>query len=300
MSEHEAVGTYVVTGATAGIGLALMQHLLERGANVIGVARSPERAAVQVDRLRDAFPGRRIAYALADLSVQVQVKEAARQIEETLGHWSIEALDGLVNNAGTFVFWQTLTPEGFETQWAVNHLAPFLLTQELLPLLSRAKDARVVTVSSGSHYGATLNWADIQLLERYHPLRAYRQTKLANVLFTAELNRRLGDGSPVRALAADPGLVNTEIGAKARSRLAHRIWSLRRRGGISPESSASGIADLLFAPAVRESQAIYWKHGKEKDPDPYALNTDHGWRLWEISAQRTGAGLRPISGGAAQ
>lgn len=300
MSEREIVGTYVVTGATAGIGLALVQQLLERGANVIGVARSPERAAAQVERLQAAYPERRIAYVLADLAIQAQVTDAARQIEATLAHWSIGALDGLVNNAGTFVFWQTLTPEGFETQWAVNHLAPFLLTHALLPLLSRAEDARVVTVSSGSHYGATLNWTDIQLLERYHPLRAYKQTKLANVLFTAELNRRLGRGSPVRALAADPGLVNTEIGAKARSRLVRWIWSLRRRRGIVPEESASTIADLLFDPAVRESQAVYWKHGKQKDPDPYALDADNGWRLWEISARMTGADLRLSGGGAVQ
>lgn len=291
MTERETMGTYVVTGATSGIGLALVEQLLARGATVIGVARSPERAATQQERLEAAYPEGRIAYVLADLAIQAEVRDAARQIEATLAAWGTEALDGLVNNAGTFTYWQTLTPEGFETQWAVNHLAPFLLTHELLPLLSRSEDARVITVSSGSHYHTKLKWADIQLLARYNPLRAYKQTKLANVLFTAELNRRLGPEHPVRAVAADPGLVNTDIGAKSKSRLARWIWSLRRRGGISPAESAAGIASLLFDPAVRENPAIYWKHGKPKDPNPYALNEDHAWRLWEISAQMTGCGL---------
>ena len=288
MEEQQNKKTYVVTGATSGIGLAVVEQLLDRGANVIGVGRSPERCSRQMERLAEAYPQAKLAYVLADLALQPEVREAAREIEELLTVWQVEALDGLVNNAGTFAYWQTLTAEGFDTQWAVNHLAPFLLTHELLPLLERSPDARVITVSSASHYRTKLRWNDIQLLERYNPLRAYKQTKLANVLFTAELNRRLGDPSHVRAFAADPGLVNTGIGEKAGSRFAQWIWSLRRRGGISAEQSAAGIVDLLFNPALPGSPHVYWKHGKPKRPNPYALDPDHGWRLWEISARMTG------------
>jgi NAD(P)-dependent dehydrogenase (short-subunit alcohol dehydrogenase family) len=280
--------TYVVTGATSGIGLAIMEQLLDKGAQVIGVARSPERCAFQLARLRAEHAQGRMAYCLADLSIQSEIRGVAQEIGCVLSEWEVDSLDGLVNNAGTFTFWQILTPEGFETQWAVNHLAPFLLTHEMLPLLARSEDARVITVSSGSHYGAKLNWADIQLQERYHPLHAYKQTKLANVLFTAELNRRLGDSSPVCAVAADPGLVNTDIGEKARSRLVQWIWSRRRRHGILPEKAAAGIVGLLFEPTVRETDCIYWKQGRPKRPNAYALDEDHGWRLWEISARMTG------------
>ncbi len=290
MEEQQVKKTYVVTGATSGIGLAVMEQLLDRGANVIGVGRSPDRCSGQLERLSEAYPRARLAYVLADLALQPGVRKAARQIAETLAAWQVEALDGLVNNAGTFAYWQTLTAEGFDTQWAVNHLAPFLLTHELLPLLERSPDARVITVSSASHYGTKLRWEDIQLLERYNPLRAYKQTKLANVLFTAELNRRLGDQSRVRAVAADPGLVNTGIGEKAGSRFARWIWLLRRRGGIPAERSAAGIVDLLSDPALPNSPHVYWKHGKPKRPNPYALDQDHGWRLWEISARMTGTG----------
>jgi len=292
INKKQAEKTYVVTGATSGIGLALVEQLLERGFNVIGIGRSPERCTFQRERLLAKCLAGRVAYSLADLSVQAEIRKVARGIEQIVSEWRVEGLDGLINNAGTFTFWQTLTPEGFETQWAVNHLAPFLLTHELLPLLSRSPDARVITVSSSSHYGAKLNWMDIQLFERYNPLRAYKQTKLANVLFTAELNRRLGPESPVRAIAVDPGLVNTGIGEKAKSRFAQWVWSHRRRRGVQPAQSAAEIMKPLLDPSLRGTPAIYWKHGKPKRPDPYTLDEDYGWRLWEISARMTGVRLR--------
>ncbi|MGM0401713.1 MAG: SDR family NAD(P)-dependent oxidoreductase [Chloroflexota bacterium] len=280
--------TYVVTGTTSGIGLALVEQLLEQGCDVIGVARSPERCAREEKRLRAAYPETRVTYVVADLSIQAEVRKAAREIESVLSRWGVKALDGLVNNAGTFTSRRELTPEGFETQWAVNHLAPFLLTHELLPLLERSSDARVVTVSSESHYRTRLRWKDIQLLEYYNPLRAYKQTKLANVLFTAQLNRRLGPDSSVHAVAADPGVVNTDIGQKTQCRLVRWVWALRRRMGVSPARAAAGIAKLLFDPSLPGTPAIYWKHGKPKRPNPYALNEEHARRLWKISARMTG------------
>lgn len=280
--------TYVVTGTTSGIGLALVEQLLERGCDVIGVARSAERCVREEERLRAVYPETRVTYVVADLSLQAEVRKAAKEIEATLSEWGVKALDGLVNNAGTFTSRRTLTPDGFETQWAVNHLAPFLLTHELLPLLERSSDARVITVSSESHYRTKLHWEGIQLLERYNPLRAYKQTKLANVLFTAELNRRLGPDSSVRAVAADPGVVDTDIGQKTQCRLVRWVWALRRRMGVSPAQAAAGIAKLVFDPSLPDTPAIYWKHGKPKRPNPYALNEEHARRLWEISKRMTG------------
>ncbi len=182
--------TFVLTGATSGIGLAAAHLLAERGAFLIGVGRSAERCSQVEDQLRSAHPQARVEYCVADLSLQAQVRQLAQDIRAKLqGHHS-NSLDGLINNAGTFTYWMTLTPEGFEMQWAVNHLAPFLLTHALLPLLQAAPAARVVTVSSGSHYNTRLKWNDIQLRRGYNCLLAYKQTKLANVLFTAELNRQ--------------------------------------------------------------------------------------------------------------
>jgi NAD(P)-dependent dehydrogenase (short-subunit alcohol dehydrogenase family) len=284
----ENMRTYVVTGATSGIGLAIVEGLLEKEQQVIGVGRSSERCAEQKTRLGDLYPGQKIAYLVADLSLQPEIHALAKNVEDVLNEWGVNGLDGLVNNAGTFTYWQKYTQEGFETQWAVNHLAPFLLTNLLLHLLEKSRDARVVTVSSGSHFGAKLNWEDIQGLGRYNPLKAYKNSKLANVLFTAELNRRLGSGSTIRGLAADPGLVNTGIGEKTDSRIAKQIWIRRRKKGIPPAKSAAGIIQLLVDDELESANNLYWKHGEAKKPNPYALDKDHGWRLWEISAQMTG------------
>jgi NAD(P)-dependent dehydrogenase (short-subunit alcohol dehydrogenase family) len=229
-----------------------------------------------------------MTFIVADLGLQADVRRVAAEAGRWLDEWGQSGLDGLVNNAGTFAFWQTLTAEGFGTQWAVNHLAPFLLTHDLLPRLQAAPAARVVTVSSGSHYGARLDWSDIQLTRRYNPLTAYSQTKLANVLFTAELSRRLGEESNVRALAADPGLVDTDMGMKANSRLANWAWAIRRRGGIPAEQAAAGILTLLLDPDLPRSNEVYWKHGHPKAPDPAGLDEDTGRRLWDLSLQMCG------------
>jgi NAD(P)-dependent dehydrogenase (short-subunit alcohol dehydrogenase family) len=284
----EARGTYVVTGATSGIGRCVAEGLVERGHDLIGVGRSADRCAETRRALESTSGSGRVSICRADLSLQNEVRGLAVEVSQLIDQWGETGLNGLVNNAATFTFWQTLTPEGFEMQWAVNHLAPFLLTHELLPSLKAAPAARVVTMSSGSHYRARLDWDDLQLQRHYNPLRAYGRTKLANVAFTAELNRRLGPGSSIRVFAADPGLVKTDIGAKTNSRLAGWIWALRRRGGIEPEQAAEGVLELLIGESVDVAKGLYWKHGKPKPPSPYALEPSVGRRLWQASSQMCG------------
>ncbi|MEJ2748550.1 MAG: SDR family NAD(P)-dependent oxidoreductase [Anaerolineae bacterium] len=273
--------TIVVTGATSGIGLAAAKQLVQRGAFVIGIGRSAERCARTQEQFQSLAPAARVVYLTADLSLQTAVHQAARQIRHILHQAGTDKLDALINNAGTFTYWLTLTPEGFETQWAVNHLAPFLLTHELLPLLKAAPASRVITVSSGSHYKTRLRWDDIQLRHRYNGLRAYKQTKLANVLFTAEFNRRTN--GTVHAFAADPGLVNTDIGAKSDSFISRWIWNIRRQGGISAAESAQGLVFLVSEPGIQESNEIYWRHGAPKSPSQWALNATAARRLWDLS-----------------
>ena len=280
--------TFVVTGATSGIGLATTDLLASQGAHMIGVGRSAERCWQAENRLRAAHPGAIVEYCIADLSMQSQVRKLAAEIREKLNSGGSARLDGLVNNAGTFTYWLTLTPEGFEMQWAVNHLSAFLLTHELLPLLQAAPAARVVTVSSMSHYLGRINWEDVQLRRHYNGLRAYRQTKLANVLFTAELNRRLGAQSSMRAFAADPGLVRTDIGAKGNPGFVGWIWKRRSAGGISPEKSARGLVYLLSEPSLQGTPEIYWKHGVPKIPSRRAQDEESARRLWAISEQMCG------------
>jgi NAD(P)-dependent dehydrogenase (short-subunit alcohol dehydrogenase family) len=279
--------TFVITGATSGIGLAAAENLMRQGANVIGVGRSTERSQQAEMRLNSLYPQGTARYYTADLALQSQIRMLAQAIESGVRANGCSHLDGLINNAGRFTFWRTLTAEGFEMQWAVNHLAPFLLTHALLPLLQAAPMARVVTVSSMSHYRGRIHWKDIQHRRFYNCLGVYQQTKLANVLFTAELNHRFGN-QRLRAFAADPGLVITDIGVKDNPVLVRWVWQWRRAGGITPEESAKGVVFLATEPSIQQSSEIYWKHSSPKPPNPYALEPEAARRLWALSEQMCG------------
>jgi NAD(P)-dependent dehydrogenase (short-subunit alcohol dehydrogenase family) len=286
--------TIIVTGATSGIGLAIAEQMVGLGASVIGVGRSPARCQEAPNQVLRSNPDAEVVYCVADLALQSQVRSLGGEIREILAASGRASLDGLINNAGTFTWWLTLTPEGFEMQWAVNHLAPFLITHELLPLLRNAPAARVVTVSSASHYHGRLNWDDLQLRRHYNGLQAYENTKLANVLFTLEFNRRMGPPSPVRAFAADPGLVKTDIGLKGTPALVRTVWQWRRRGGVSPQKSAAGIVLLLSDLSSRGGTSpqdwptVYWKDGRPQPASRFALDEQAAARLWRQSEQMCG------------
>jgi NAD(P)-dependent dehydrogenase (short-subunit alcohol dehydrogenase family) len=284
----EVPKTYVITGATSGIGLALANDLVAQGMNVIGVGRSPERCQDALTLLRTVNPWAKINYCLADLSLMQQVRALAQQVANQLIVWGVEHLDGLVNNAASLPFHQTTTAEGLDTQWAVNYLSGFLLTDLLLEWMQKAPAARIVSVSSASHYHTRMHWKDVQLFHSYNPLKAYKHTKLAQVIFIAELNRRFQSMPAMKAFAADPGLVDTNIGYKGNSDLMSWIWKLRRRGGIPPEEAARGIAFLLTEPSIQNSDQIYWKHAQPQSPNPRALDEASGQQLWVLSAQMCG------------
>ena len=176
--------TIVITGATSGIGYAATRKLAAIGANVLGVGRSAERCNKAKENILRESPDAQIDFLLADLSSQQQVKKLAEEIKQKVDKQENNAIDVLVNNAGSVVNWYTATEDGFELQFAVNHLAPFLLTHLLLPSIERSKDGRILTVSSNSHRKARIHWKDVMLRRGYNTLLAYKQSKLANVLFT--------------------------------------------------------------------------------------------------------------------
>jgi NAD(P)-dependent dehydrogenase (short-subunit alcohol dehydrogenase family) len=277
----------VVSGATSGLGQAVAEGLARQGISVIGVGRNRD-LCMQAERELSALGPAPVKFLVADLALQANVRGLAVEIWSLLKDWEAGGLDVLINNAAAVPAHRTVTPEGFDLQWAVNHLAPFLLTHELLPLLQAAPGARVVTVSSGSHYRARPNWEDLHGEGPYFLLRTYARTKLANVLFTAELNRRLGPGSTVRAFAAQPGLVNTEIGMKSSSRLVYWFWNLWRRHGLTPEESARGVIYLATERSIQNSREIYWVHSRPRMPTKAALDPETAMQLWRISAQACG------------
>ncbi|GAB4472300.1 MAG: SDR family oxidoreductase [Anaerolineae bacterium] len=280
--------TIVVTGATSGIGFATAQALALRGAHVIGVGRSEARCLAMQQHIQAELPAARVSPLAADLASQSEVRRLAAAIRTLIADSGAGVVDTLVNNAGVVSSWYAATPDGYELQFAVNHLAPFLLTHELLPLLLAAPAGRVVTVSSGSHYRTRMHWPDVMYRRHYSCLMAYKQSKLANVLFTAELNRRLGPASRVRAYAADPGLVNTEIGLKGTGGLEQWVWERRRAGGASPEQGAATVIFLAVDPSVEGTRHIYWKDCRPVRPSRQALSPAEAARLWALSERLCG------------
>ena len=194
----------IITGATNGIGLAAAKALVALGASLAIVARSEERARAAVAEIERGGGDRtRVDILLADLSSQAEIRRLAAEIEDRY-----PKIDVLINNAGAINTRLQLTVDGIELTWAVNHLAPFLLTTLLLDRLKSSAPSRVVTTSSDAHFGATIPFDEFHDERAYRGFRRYGQSKLANILFTVELARRLS-GSGVTANCFHPGLVVT-------------------------------------------------------------------------------------------
>ncbi len=196
----------MVTGATSGIGRVTAQVLAQAGAEVVVVGRNREKSEATVDRIKQQTGNSAVEYMLADLSSQT----AIRQLAETFKRQH-ERLNVLVNNAGAFFLWRQESVDGIEMTFALNHLGYFLLTNLLLDTLKASAPARVINVSSGSHRGETINFNHFQGKRMYSGFRAYGESKLANILFTYELARRL-EGTGITVNAIHPGFVATNIG----------------------------------------------------------------------------------------
>jgi len=282
--------TVVITGATAGIGWQTALDLAKAGAFVIGIGRNPQRCRDAETKIKELAPDAQIQYLVADLSSQDQIHECAQKIANLLKDNRKNALDVLVNNAGIYMGQKTFTEDGIETTFAVNHLAPFLLTHLLLPLLAQSSDSRVITVSSDSHYNTLLFPQRAKNPFFYFGLFAYKTSKLCNILFSYEFNR-LSKGNLPRAFAVDPGLVNTDIGLKDTGGLAQWIWRSRQKLGVPPEEPSQTILYLADRPEVLQSGEIYWYLCHPKKPARNATDPLLARRLWMESCALTGIPL---------
>jgi len=268
----------VVTGASGGIGKETAKGLARTGATVVLLVRSRERGeAARGEIIRDV-PGSDVQMVLADLSVQAEVRRAAAEI---IGRFP--RVDALVNNAAIFAWKRTLTPDGVELQWAVNHLAPFLLTHLLLGRLTESAPARVVSMSSGAHKAGRMDWDDPQMARgRYNGLAMYSRTKLANLLFTRELARRTR-GTGVTANAMHPGVVATDLLLKSVP-----LIRLFRRLMLTPEEGAATTVYLASSPEVAGASGEYFIDRRPVTPTTAARDEDAARRLWEVSARMVG------------
>ena len=272
--------TAVVTGATSGIGLSTVKRLVGRDVCVIGIGRDENRCKAAKEEVLRYAPLAEVEYILSDLSTTRGVRDAAAQVKVLTGR-----VDLLIHCAGTVSSWFVSTSEGFELQFAVNHLAPFLLTLELMDCLEKSDDARVLVVSSASHYHTRVRWEDIMMRRHYSCLAAYKQSKLLNVLFIKELARRYPS---VTGFAVDPGLVNTSIGLKGTRGIERAVWKWRMSRGVAPDVPAGHLAVLACDPAFSGKSGGYWKDGRELAPSPAARDEREAERLWALSEKLCG------------
>ncbi|MDD4718046.1 MAG: SDR family NAD(P)-dependent oxidoreductase, partial [Eubacteriales bacterium] len=275
IQEDTCLKTVVVTGATSGIGLAVARVLAARGFYVIGVGSNQESCD------REAYPRpHRLNFIAADLLQQSEVKQVAEEIRVRLVNGELYAL---INNAGCVRSRYMTTEEGYEHQFALNHLAGFMLTHELMPNLIKA-GGRIIMTGSGSHTGAKIMWDDVMMTKRYRPLRAYKQSKLCNMLFAKALNDRYA-AHGIRAYVVDPGLVRTNIGNKRTGWLVSLIWSLRKRAGVGPDIPAATYEWLC-----RENEApkgFYYYMCKERSFSRQ-VTAENAERLFALSERLCG------------
>jgi NAD(P)-dependent dehydrogenase (short-subunit alcohol dehydrogenase family) len=275
----------VVTGATSGIGLATAHALAARGNAVLLVGRDPVRTRAAVE-LVQAGTGAPVRGFLADLASQRDVRQLACDLRRAIDRDDL-SLAAVVHSAGVFSSRRVLTDDGIELTFAVNHLAPFLLTHELVDGLGPDAVGRVVVVGSNAHRAATIDPDRVAWPRRYRALRAYNQSKLANELFVRALASRL-DGIETGAFVVDPGLVDTAIGTKHSGPAARLVWQLRRRLGTSPDAPARTIAALAAGELGRDESGTTWRDGRRIEPSAWALDGALAERLWETSSALCG------------
>ena len=274
MSERRVM---VVTGATNGIGFVTAKELARQGAHVVLVARAQDRLDHAVAQIQSSCADASLSTICADLSSQRDVLRVADTLKSSHAH-----IDVLVNNAGAFFTTRQLSVDGIEMTWAVNHMAPFLLTTSLLDTLRASAPARVITVSSMAHMGAKMDFDDLQGERRFSGLRAYAQSKLANILFTYELADRLQQAE-VSVNCLHPGFVATGFAHNNSGLFAQFNGLLQKLFAVSPEKGAETSIFLASDPSVAHITGRYFINSKAVPSSKISYDVTSRRRLWEVS-----------------
>lgn len=272
----------MVTGANSGIGYITARELAKKGATVVMVCRSRERGEKAQQEIINSSGSQDVHLLLADLSVQAEIHQLAATFQA-----QFDRLDVLVNNAGAIFTDRRESADGLELTIALNHLGYFLLTNLLLDVLKASGAARIVNVSSDAHRSANIHFDDLQLTSGYSAFRAYGQSKLANILFTRELARRL-EGTAVTANAMHPGFVNTGFGKNNGGLMAAVMKVLSPLFAVSPEKGAETAVFLATAPTGSLTSGKYFAKKRETTTSVAAQSDTDAKRLWDISAELTG------------
>jgi len=273
--------TVLVTGGSGGIGKATALGLATMGANLAITGRDRGRTEDAAREIRAAGGGR-VDVFVADLSTQSEVRRLAEEVLQQLSR-----IDVLVNNVGGYWNTRHLTADGLERTFALNHLAPFLLTHLLLDQLQQSARARVVTVSSNAQAQGRIDFDDLQGMRSYSGARAYSQSKLASVLFSYELARRLY-GTSLTANALHPGVVNTAFGADDPATIQRVLIPFLRCFMKTPAQGAATSIHLASAPHLEQVSGRYFANRVPKRSSPRSYDQADAARLWQVSADLVG------------
>ncbi|MFC0213636.1 SDR family oxidoreductase [Paenibacillus chartarius] len=268
----------MVTGANSGLGKATALSLAKQNARVVMVCRDPHRGELAKEEIVKESGNPNIDLMICDFSALSNVRRLAAEYTNNYGH-----LDVLINNAGVITRERQLTQDGYEMQFGVNHLAPFLLTNLLLEQLMISKAGRIVTVSSLGHYYGKIHFDDLHFSKRYRFFKAYAQTKLANILFTYELARRL-EGTGITANCLNPGEAKTNISVYTEGGFAQLLTTLFTPFLKTPEEHADTSVYLALSPEVEGMTGKYFSNRKIVKSKPMTYDRHLASRLWEVSA----------------
>jgi NAD(P)-dependent dehydrogenase (short-subunit alcohol dehydrogenase family) len=268
----------VITGATSGIGLVAAERLAAMGARLLLVGRDPARGEAALAAIKNRAPRAAARIVYGDLSRISEMNRVAGEIA------ALEPrIDVLINNAGAMFQQRGVTADGLERTFALNHMSYFVLSNRLKDRLAAATPARIVNTASGAHHGEVLDFADLQSERNYRGLRVYGRSKLANILFTRELARRLS-GTGVTVNALHPGFVATRIGEN--NNLIFRVGlAVAKRFALSPEKGAETIVYLASSPEVSTVSGGYFYQSRPATPSEAARDDATAKRLWEESAR---------------
>lgn len=272
--------TVLITGGNSGIGKATAIELARKNAMVVISSRNKEKGEAARAEIVARSGNENVELLLADLSSQDSVHKLANEFETT--H---EKLHVLINNAGVYLTKRTTTVDGLESTFAINYLGPFLLTHLLLDLLKRSAPSRIVNVSSDAHNGARIDFEDLQGERKFSGWQSYGQSKLALILYTHELARKLA-GTSVTANTVHPGAVRTNF-AKNNGGLVALGFRLIGAFFISPETSAKRVVYVATSPALTEVSGQYFTKMHEAKSSRESYDDDSARRLWQISEDLT-------------